>query len=343
MRASSIPSRLRLVRRFSSAKRSQPTPQAPRTPRSLRTLDEPYEPQSAYRLYERHDGSSQRRRHHSRHPDGANRVAYHSVGVDVCRSDVARAASPSRARDPQHRLLRPLERRHAGDAPEIRERSGVEPPCVWRAHGLQRRAHHLSPADRVMGCGQPGRTERALARVPRHAIDDERLRRTSAHRARSMEGNHRSHAARTLWHDGSRHGVVESAPRRAPAGICRTAAAWRVSPDRRRRAAAQGTKRVSRGTGGNRRARATPLSMDGFVLAMPRSSRTARSVFWAVRAWTSSRAAGTRSRHSKSKKCSVHIRRLPSALSWVWMMSNGDSACAVLRNCVPASPWSSTS
>ncbi len=106
--------------------------------------------------------------------------------------------------------------------PKIRQRNDVEPPRIRRAHGVQRRAHDLSPADRVRGRRQRRDVQtRPLARVPGHAADDERLCCPAPHRARSMEGDHRSHAARALWHDGGRHGAVESAPRRAPAGICR--------------------------------------------------------------------------------------------------------------------------
>ena len=206
MRPSSHPLRSRRMRDSARAKLSA-EPTQPSTPTQPHEPYEPCEPQSADRVHERHDRPPERSRDDTRQPHRADRIAHRRVGVDVCGSHVARAAAPSRARHPEHRLLRAVEWRHAGDASEVRGGSDVESPRVWRTHGLQRGADHLSPADRFVGGGRRRGAGRALARVPANAADDERLRRPSANRARSMARDHRPHAARALRHDGSRHGA----------------------------------------------------------------------------------------------------------------------------------------
>ena len=191
-RPSSSPSRRHAVRRFTRAKRSAAEPAGPTNSTNLDEPYEPHEPSNRRALIVYTSGTTGRPKGvvttHG-NSDRANRIARHRVGMDVARSHAARAAAPSRARHPQRRLLRALERRRAGDAAEVRQRSDVESPGVRRAHGVQRRAHDLSPADSVVGGGR-ARTCRTRARTgaSAHATDDERIRCASAHRARSMEG-----------------------------------------------------------------------------------------------------------------------------------------------------------
>ncbi len=72
----------------------------------------------------------------------------------------------------------------------------------------------------------PDSAARALRRMPRGAADDVRVSSASREHAGTLEGDQRPHSARALRHDGNRHGLVESAARRAAARTRRHAAAW---------------------------------------------------------------------------------------------------------------------
>ena len=70
----------------------------------------------------------------------------------------------------------------------------------------------------------------ALGRRTRSPADDVRFGGAAGADARALARDHRAHAARTLRHDRDRHGAVESARRRAAAGLRRAAAAGRRGP-----------------------------------------------------------------------------------------------------------------
>ena len=162
------------------------------------------------------------------------------------------------------------------------------------------------------------------------------LCRPSAHDARSLERDHRPRAARALRHDGSRHGAVEPASRRAPPGLCRPAAARRVGAARRRRAAAQGPGRVLRILAA---ARQHAGSVRRWMVPHRRCRRHRRRRVSAARTIERrhpQERRRTRSPRSKSKKCCARIPRLPNASSSAWRMWNGGSASAARRSCGPA-------
>ena len=85
--------------------------------------------------------------------------------------------------------------------PKFECRGHLGSPGVGRTHCFQRSADDLSSADSVLGDGQRRCSAGAVGRLPLAAADDERIRRPSAHRPRSMEGHYRPRAARALRHD----------------------------------------------------------------------------------------------------------------------------------------------